>query len=630
METLFIWTFAILVCVESGRASRSTTTTTRTAEEESKNEDGTCLLQHTPRLENVYCRDTLQRFEARLDKILEKIELKIDNFDTVKGCRQGWHVNGGYCYYISTQRKSWREARDWCQYAGGADLLSITDHIEAEFLRDKIMNLIPDVDGSVHLWIGLHDINREGVYSWSDEVVLSTSYWKKGMSDFKYTLKKSSNVTVMTPIPDMYAFTLCFWMKSEEDNRGTPVSYATYSGSVNEIVVYDYSRLQLWILDMADTKRNVTANDGLWHHICCTWSSVDGNWDLWKDGTHAAGGTDLVSGQYIRGGGILILGQEQDSVGGTFDQKQAFVGDISQFNLWDLVLEAEAIQSNMADCTGAGNVYAWHTNNVISGDSHDIALLQDICEQPNNFGGHQDCVEIMDGFGYWNDAECERPQRFVCKSNRVPRDCEDVRRQGHKSSGVYYIDPDDRGSFAVYCDMDINGDAYTIFQRRYDMSLDFYRDWTDYKNGFGDLEAEFWLGNDKMNRLTGQRHHELRIDLTNAQGNTAFIVYDYFSVAHENDHYRLRLGHKMDGELPDHLSKHRHQKFTTKDSDNDRSKADNCAVLYEGAWWYDSCFDAELNIKYDMYNNLQWEGWQTPPITGSKMKIKRSDRNSIQ
>ena len=35
--------------------------------------------------------------------------------------------------------------------------------------------------------------------------------------------------------------------------------------------------------------------------------------------------------------------------------------------------------------------------------------------------------------------------------------------------------------------------AYVI-QRRIDGQTDFYREWSDYEVGFGDLRKEFWLG----------------------------------------------------------------------------------------------------------------------------------------
>ena len=57
-----------------------------------------------------------------------------------------------------------------------------------------------------------------------------------------------------------------------------------------------------------------------------------------------------------------------------------------------------------------------------------------------------------------------------------------------------------------------------MFQRRLDGSVDFYRGLTDYKNSFGNLYGEFWLGLDKIHRLTTTVKNKLRVDLMDTKG----------------------------------------------------------------------------------------------------------------
>lgn len=37
--------------------------------------------------------------------------------------------------------------------------------------------------------------------------------------------------------------------------------------------------------------------------------------------------------------------------------------------------------------------------------------------------------------------------------------------------------------------------CFQVFQRRINGKTDFYRGWNEYENEFGDLNAEYWLGN---------------------------------------------------------------------------------------------------------------------------------------
>ena len=108
---------------------------------------------------------------------------------------------------------------------------------------------------------------------------------------------------------------------------------------------------------------------------------------------------------------------------------------------------------------------------------------------------------------------------------------------------MYTIDPDEQGAFDVRCDMDTTpGRGWTVFQRRMDGSVDFYRNWVDYKNGFGDLSGEFWLGLDKIHRLSATGQNVLRVDLETFENETAYAVYKSFSVGDESKAYILNFG----------------------------------------------------------------------------------------
>ena len=107
---------------------------------------------------------------------------------------------------------------------------------------------------------------------------------------------------------------------------------------------------------------------------------------------------------------------------------------------------------------------------------------------------------------------------------------------------MYTIKPDNFPAFEVFCDQKTGGGGWTVFQKRLNGSVDFYRYWNDYKHGFGDLKSEFWLGLDKIHRLTSDNNSMLRVDLEDFKGNTAYAEYKMFGVMSEKDKYKLILG----------------------------------------------------------------------------------------
>lgn len=74
-------------------------------------------------------------------------------------------------------------------------------------------------------------------------------------------------------------------------------------------------------------------------------------------------------------------------------------------------------------------------------------------------------------------------------------DCQDAFEKGERTSGAVYIlqpEPNWRLIKAV-CQFD-HESGWTLIQRRLDGSVDFYRGWDDYVDGFGYLSDEYWLG----------------------------------------------------------------------------------------------------------------------------------------
>ncbi|XP_041372502.1 techylectin-5B-like [Gigantopelta aegis] len=166
-----------------------------------------------------------------------------------------------------------------------------------------------------------------------------------------------------------------------------------------------------------------------------------------------------------------------------------------------------------------------------------------------------------------------------------------------ETSGIYQIVPRDNGApINVYCEMTLDDGGWLIIQRRTDGSEDFYRTWNEYRDGFGDLNNEFWLGNAIIHRLTSQGVFDLRVDLEDFEGNRVYAQYTNFSLASEQDYFRLTVG-AYSGDAGDSLSGHAGYGFTTKDSDHDIWHV-NCAQLFKGAWWYHDCHSSNLNGAY--------------------------------
>jgi hypothetical protein len=211
-----------------------------------------------------------------------------------------------------------------------------------------------------------------------------------------------------------------------------------------------------------------------------------------------------------------------------------------------------------------------------------------------------------------------------------PIDCGDIQKWRYSSTGTYKIFPyrQDEG-IPVRCDMDTSTGGWTVIQRRISDS-DFYRNWEEYKNGFGNLDTNFWLGNENIHQIVRQGRYELRIDLTSFSGETAYAEYDEFAIGNEDSGYKLYV-RGYTGTAGDALSYESGMKFSTYDRDND-IYSKKCAVMYHGAWWYNHCHNSNLNGDYGNKGYAigpVWEPWKGyyDPMKKTEMKIRRKCHN---
>lgn len=143
----------------------------------------------------------------------------------------------------------------------------------------------------------------------------------------------------------------------------------------------------------------------------------------------------------------------------------------------------------------------------------------------------------------------------------------------------YNLDP-----FEVPCE---NG--WIVVIRRIDGSVLFQRDWKTYKNGFGEVDGEYFIGLDKLHALTEKRSMELLFMLEDHEGVVKSERYERFAIGNEEEQYILHTLGVASGTAGDSFRNHHGMKFTTFDRDNDLNDENNCAEMRTGGWWYRSC-----------------------------------------
>ncbi|RUS87832.1 hypothetical protein EGW08_004431 [Elysia chlorotica] len=190
----------------------------------------------------------------------------------------------------------------------------------------------------------------------------------------------------------------------------------------------------------------------------------------------------------------------------------------------------------------------------------------------------------------------------------------------------YVLTYDEVAEKAVVCDTRADGGGWIVIQRRVHGDVDFGRTWKEYKDGFGDINGDFWLGNEAVYKLTNQHPYELRIDMKDEKGRDLYAEYGIFKLDSEVAKYRLTLGSYRGnfGEGPTTSGFHRHNDVPFSTIDQKDYKEINCPEKYNYGWWFIQCYSVSLNgVMGSKEENGMW--WETNQVFANKFQVTFSE-----
>ncbi|NWS43401.1 AGRD2 protein, partial [Probosciger aterrimus] len=228
-------------------------------------------------------------------------------------------------------------------------------------------------------------------------------------------------VKVLSDFPALPAVTACAHLQWDTRTQeiATIFSYAV-PAFINEFQLRGFVdeegfvRFALIVHEHHSPYLPVFRADGQWHHFCVTWQQENGTWAIYADGKRRASASGLCAmgsaPQAIYGQGTFIIGQDQDSLGGSFKEKESFSGNITDLHIWQKVLSVEQIEK-VRSCWVVEQdlVFRWSSNSLEVESTIQEVTAQFLCPGPV-----EECRVFEAGSSGLSYASCLQTLPFIC------------------------------------------------------------------------------------------------------------------------------------------------------------------------------------------------------------------------
>ncbi|KFB50580.1 AGAP011197-PA-like protein [Anopheles sinensis] len=286
--------------------------------------------------------------------------------------------------------------------------------------------------------------------------------------------------------------------------------------------------------------------------------------------------------------------------------------DYLQYKVLELDLGAkehtEVIMQNQNHLETVFRSLLWSISQLDQAVSYNLSTIQDqsrkILSQQIACANHEQMRAEIVRLAPRPTLSTNSPNLLDLCSTRLKgpfRTCKEV---PSKVPGRYLIQPGETDEpFVAFCEQIRFGGGWLLVQRRFDGTLNFNRHWKEYREEFGSTEGEYWIGLERLHRLTTAQSVELLVEMEDFAGNYGYAWYKEFAIGNETEQYVLKKLSGYRGTAGDSLAAHKGMKFSTVDRDNDLADG-NCALRNGGGWWYFKCHPSNLNGYY--LNKMDW------------------------